>query len=108
MIGALQALEAIKVVLDLGENLAGRLVLFDGLTHDGAPLRCPATRTAGIRHAAIARLKRSTSSRQPRINATAIHHRGHRGHEEFLSFCSFRNIAGCDEPAKHIIRLRKL
>ena len=34
IIGSLQALEAIKVLLALGENLAGRLVVFDGLTHD--------------------------------------------------------------------------
>jgi adenylyltransferase/sulfurtransferase len=34
VIGSLQALEAIKVLLSLGENLCGRLVLFDGLTHE--------------------------------------------------------------------------
>lgn len=41
VIGALQALEAIKVVLNLGENLAGRLVLFDGLTHEWRTLTLP-------------------------------------------------------------------
>jgi molybdopterin/thiamine biosynthesis adenylyltransferase len=34
VIGSLQALEAIKVLLSLGDNLCGRLVLFDGLTHE--------------------------------------------------------------------------
>ena len=34
VIGSLQALEAIKVLLSLGDSLCGRLVLFDGLTHD--------------------------------------------------------------------------
>ena len=34
VIGSLQALEAIKVILALGETLAGRLVLFDGLAHE--------------------------------------------------------------------------
>ncbi len=41
IIGAMQALEAIKVVLQLGENLAGRLVLFDGLTHEWRNLKLP-------------------------------------------------------------------
>jgi molybdopterin/thiamine biosynthesis adenylyltransferase len=41
VIGALQALEAIKVVLGLGENLAGRLVLFDGLAHEWRTLTLP-------------------------------------------------------------------
>jgi molybdopterin/thiamine biosynthesis adenylyltransferase len=34
IIGSLQALEAIKVILALGNSLAGRLVIFDGLQHD--------------------------------------------------------------------------
>jgi molybdopterin/thiamine biosynthesis adenylyltransferase len=34
VIGSLQALEAIKVLLSLGGNLCGRLVLFDGLAHE--------------------------------------------------------------------------
>ncbi len=41
IIGAMQALEAIKVLLKLGENLAGRLVLFDGLTHEWRTLKLP-------------------------------------------------------------------
>jgi adenylyltransferase/sulfurtransferase len=41
IIGAMQALEAIKVVLQLGENLVGRLVLFDGLTHEWRTLTLP-------------------------------------------------------------------
>jgi len=41
VIGALQALEAIKVVLGLGETLAGRLVLFDGLAHEWRTLTLP-------------------------------------------------------------------
>jgi len=41
VIGALQALEAIKIVLGLGENLAGRLVLFDGLAHEWRTLTLP-------------------------------------------------------------------
>ena len=34
IIGALQALEALKLALDTGRTLAGRLVLFDGLAHE--------------------------------------------------------------------------
>ena len=34
VIGSMQALEAIKVLLSLGESLCGRLVLFDGMTHE--------------------------------------------------------------------------
>ncbi|MDX2457406.1 MAG: molybdopterin-synthase adenylyltransferase MoeB [Gammaproteobacteria bacterium] len=34
IIGSLQALEALKVILSMGETLAGRLVIFDGLTHE--------------------------------------------------------------------------
>jgi len=34
IIGSLQALEAVKVVLSLGEDLCGRLVVFDGLQHE--------------------------------------------------------------------------
>ncbi|MDH3979685.1 MAG: molybdopterin-synthase adenylyltransferase MoeB [Gammaproteobacteria bacterium] len=41
IIGAMQALEAIKVVLQLGENLAGRLALFDGVTHEWRNLKLP-------------------------------------------------------------------
>jgi adenylyltransferase/sulfurtransferase len=41
VIGSLQAVEAIKVLLDLGENLAGRLVLFDALTHEWRTLSLP-------------------------------------------------------------------
>lgn len=38
-LGTLQALEAIKVLLDLGEPLVGRLLLFDALTFDLRTLR---------------------------------------------------------------------
>jgi len=41
VIGALQAVEAIKVILALGENLAGRLVLFDALAHEWRTLVLP-------------------------------------------------------------------
>ena len=34
IIGSMQALEAIKVLLSLGNSLRGRLVLFDGLAHE--------------------------------------------------------------------------
>lgn len=34
IIGSLQALEALKVILSIGETLAGRLVIFDGLRHE--------------------------------------------------------------------------
>jgi molybdopterin/thiamine biosynthesis adenylyltransferase len=34
VIGSMQALEAIKILLSLGESLCGRLVLFDGFTHE--------------------------------------------------------------------------
>jgi adenylyltransferase/sulfurtransferase len=39
IIGSLQALEALKLILSLGDTLAGRLVVFDGLTHDWRTLR---------------------------------------------------------------------
>jgi len=34
IIGSLQALEAIKLLAAVGENLAGRLIVFDGFTHE--------------------------------------------------------------------------
>ena len=34
IIGSMQALEALKVILDMGQTLAGRLVIFDGFTHE--------------------------------------------------------------------------
>ena len=34
IIGSLQALEALKVILSIGETLTGRLVIFDGLAHE--------------------------------------------------------------------------
>jgi molybdopterin/thiamine biosynthesis adenylyltransferase len=34
IIGSLQALEAVKVIVSMGETLAGRLVIFDGFTHE--------------------------------------------------------------------------
>jgi adenylyltransferase/sulfurtransferase len=39
IIGSLQALEAIKVILGLGDNLCGRLVVFDGMTHEWRTLK---------------------------------------------------------------------
>jgi len=39
IIGSLQALEAIKVLLSIGDTLAGRLVIFDGLAHEWRTLR---------------------------------------------------------------------
>jgi adenylyltransferase/sulfurtransferase len=39
VIGSLQALEAIKVLLDLGEPLCGRLLIFDGLYHEWRSLK---------------------------------------------------------------------
>jgi molybdopterin-synthase adenylyltransferase len=50
IIGSLQALEAIKVLLSLGDTLAGRLVVFDGLAHEWRTLklqRDPACPTCG-------------------------------------------------------------
>lgn len=41
VIGSLQALEALKLILSLGDTLAGRLVVFDGLAHDWRMLRLP-------------------------------------------------------------------
>ncbi|MCG6900285.1 MAG: molybdopterin-synthase adenylyltransferase MoeB [Gammaproteobacteria bacterium] len=41
IIGSLQALEAIKVILALGNSLAGRLILFDGLQHEWRNLTLP-------------------------------------------------------------------
>jgi molybdopterin/thiamine biosynthesis adenylyltransferase len=39
VIGSLQALEALKVLLGLGETLCGRLVIFDGAVHDWRTLK---------------------------------------------------------------------
>jgi len=39
IIGSLQALEAIKLVLSLGDSLAGRLIVFDGMSHDWRTLK---------------------------------------------------------------------
>jgi len=50
IIGSMQALEAIKVILSLGDSLAGRLVVFDGLRHEWRTLtlpRDPACRVCG-------------------------------------------------------------
>jgi adenylyltransferase/sulfurtransferase len=41
IIGSMQALEAIKVILGLGETLCGRLVVFDGMTHEWRILTVP-------------------------------------------------------------------
>lgn len=41
IIGSLQAMEAIKVILALGETLSGRLVLFDAMTHEWRILKVP-------------------------------------------------------------------
>ncbi len=41
IIGSLQALEAMKVVLSLGEDLCGRLVVFDGYHHEWRTLKVP-------------------------------------------------------------------
>ena len=41
IIGSMQALEAIKVVLALGKDLSGRLVLFDALQHEWRSLTLP-------------------------------------------------------------------
>jgi molybdopterin/thiamine biosynthesis adenylyltransferase len=51
IIGSLQALEALKVLLTLGDTLAGRLVVFDGLAHEWRTLklqRDPACPTCGM------------------------------------------------------------
>jgi len=53
IIGSLQALEAIKVLLSLGDTLAGRLVIFDGLAHEWRTLRLsrdPECPTCGSRN----------------------------------------------------------
>jgi molybdopterin/thiamine biosynthesis adenylyltransferase len=39
ILGSLQALEALKVLLGLGETLCGRLVVFDGTVHDWRTLK---------------------------------------------------------------------
>jgi molybdopterin/thiamine biosynthesis adenylyltransferase len=52
IIGSLQALEALKVLLGLGDTLAGRLVVFDGLAHEWRTLklrRDPACPTCGTK-----------------------------------------------------------
>jgi adenylyltransferase/sulfurtransferase len=41
IIGSMQALEAIKVILSLGDSLTGRLVVFDGLRHEWRTLTLP-------------------------------------------------------------------
>jgi len=54
IIGSLQALEALKVLLSLGDTLAGRLVVFDGLAHEWRTLKlqrdpeCPTCGTQGV------------------------------------------------------------
>jgi len=51
IIGSLQALEALKVLLDLGHSLAGRLIVFDGLAHEWRTLklqRDPSCPTCGM------------------------------------------------------------
>jgi adenylyltransferase/sulfurtransferase len=53
-LGTLQALEAIKIHLQLGNPLVGRLVLFDGLAHEWRTLslpRDPACPVCGVRPA---------------------------------------------------------
>ena len=47
IIGSLQALEAVKVILSLGQDLCGRLVLFDGYHHEWRTLKV--TRDPGCR-----------------------------------------------------------
>jgi len=39
IIGSMQTLEAIKVILQTGETLCGRLVVFDGMTHEWRTLK---------------------------------------------------------------------
>jgi len=39
IIGSLQAMEALKVILSLGETLVGRLLVFDGLSHEWRTLK---------------------------------------------------------------------
>jgi len=39
IIGSMQALEAVKIILSLGNSLCGRLVVFDGLQHEWRTLR---------------------------------------------------------------------
>lgn len=41
IIGAVQALETLKVLLDIGETLTGRLLLFDALTQEWRTLKLP-------------------------------------------------------------------
>jgi molybdopterin/thiamine biosynthesis adenylyltransferase len=41
IIGSMQALEAIKVILSLGNSLCGRLVIFDALQHEWRTLSLP-------------------------------------------------------------------
>ena len=50
IIGSLQALEAAKIILSMGNSLSGRLVVFDGLQHEWRTLtlsRDPACRVCG-------------------------------------------------------------
>ena len=50
MVGCVQAIEAIKLICGIGDNLAGRLVLFDGLTMDWNEIQLkknPACRVCG-------------------------------------------------------------
>jgi len=41
IIGSLQALEALKILLGLGDTLNGRLIVFDGLVHEWRTLKLP-------------------------------------------------------------------
>jgi molybdopterin/thiamine biosynthesis adenylyltransferase len=59
IIGSIQALEAIKVILKIGDNLSGRLLLFDGLSMEWRSLRlnknpqCPTCGEASLSDSSI-------------------------------------------------------
>ena len=48
IIGSMQALEAIKVILSLGSDLCGRLVIFDALQHEWRTLTLPRDPTCPV------------------------------------------------------------
>ena len=72
IVGSLQANEALKLVLGIGEPLVGRLLLFDALDDDvRRGRRCAATRTA--RSAASTRRSPSTSTTSSSAPARQVH-----------------------------------
>ena len=76
ILGLLQANEALKVLLGIGQTLAGRLLLFDALETEFTELKlrrdpdCPVCSTEASRHGRPAPLRPPTSARMSRPATT--------------------------------------